>query len=391
VRFGDALRSAGMPVTPQRAGVLARALALAPPADRDRLYWTARVSLVADVRQLDTFDRVFAAVFGSGAAPPSDPADRRGDPNAPPAARARPPQPRATPAPESGRAPPRSTPSAGVRQDPADGGPELQALLAFASPEERLSSTAFADLDPDELADVRRLARRLALATPPRRSRRRRPDRRGDRLDLRRTLRRSVRSAGDPVRLASRSRRLRPRRLVLLCDISGSMEPYARVFLQLLQGAVAGGRAEAFVFATRLTRVTAALAGSDVEAALARAGALAPDWSGGTRLAAALGAFVDDHGRRGMARGAVVVILSDGWERDEPEHVGVQMARLGRLAHRIVWVNPRRAAPGFAPLAGGMSAALPHCDAFVSGHSLEALDAVVAAVAEPRRTRRNAI
>ena len=169
---------------------------------------------------------------------------------------------------------------------------------------------------------------------------------------------------------------------MLLCDISGSMEPYARAYLQFLT--VAGGNAEAFVFATRLTRITRALATRSPERALRRAAAAAPDWSSGTRIGEALRAFNDRHGRRGMARGAVIVILSDGWERGEPELVGREMARLARLAYRIVWVNPRVSAAQFAPRAGGMAAALPHCDALVSGHSLEALSEVIDAIGAER-------
>ena len=223
---------------------------------------------------------------------------------------------------------------------------------------------------------------RLELAAPLRRSRRARAGRRGERIDLRRTLRASLRTGGDPVRHARRRRRTRPRRLVLLCDISGSMEPYARAYLQFLESAAGGGAgAEAFVFATRLTRLTRALRGRNPEAAIRGAAAAAPDWSSGTRIAAALKAFTDGYGRRGLARGAVVVILSDGWEHGDPAGVGREMERLARLAHRIVWVNPRAAAPGFAPLAGGMAAALPHCDVLLSGHSLVALEAVAEAVA----------
>jgi uncharacterized protein len=184
------------------------------------------------------------------------------------------------------------------------------------------------------------------------------------------------------VRLVRAHRRTHPRRLVLLCDVSGSMEPYTRVYLTLLQGAVAGARAEAFVFATRLTRLTRELSVRDPDRALARAGEAASDWAGGTRLADGIGRFVAAHGRRGLARGAVVVVLSDGWATDGPEEVAEAMRRLRRLAHRIVWVNPRKAAPGYAPFVAGMRAALPYCDAFVSGHSLAALEQVVSAVAE---------
>jgi uncharacterized protein with von Willebrand factor type A (vWA) domain len=222
---------------------------------------------------------------------------------------------------------------------------------------------------------------RLRLATPLRRTRRRERGRQGAHVDLRRTLRGSLRTAGDPIRLARRRRRVVPRRLVMLCDISGSMEPYARAYLQFLTCAAgAGPGAEAFVFATRLTRVTRALAARRPDLAMARAAAAAPDWSSGTRIGDALKAFNDRHGRRGMARGAVVVILSDGWERGDPQLVAREMQRLARLAHRIVWVNPRVGARRFSVRAGGMVAALPYCDALLSGHSFRALDEVVDAI-----------
>ena len=170
---------------------------------------------------------------------------------------------------------------------------------------------------------------------------------------MRRTLRRAHRTGGDPVRREYRRRRLRPRRIVLIADVSGSMEAYARVYLNLLQGAVRGAGAEAFVMATRLTRLSRALAAGHPDAALARAAQAAPDWSGGTRIGAALKTFLDVYGRRGLARGAVVVIVSDGWERADPALLGEQMARLARLAHRVIWVNPRSAAEDYQPLAGG--------------------------------------
>ncbi|HEY6494285.1 MAG TPA: VWA domain-containing protein, partial [Trebonia sp.] len=216
------------------------------------------------------------------------------------------------------------------------------------------------------------------------RTRRAERHRRGDTIDLRRTLRGSLRTGGDPFRLARRRRRVVRRRLVLLCDISGSMEPYARAYLQFLTCAIgpdrSGAHPEAFAFATRLTRLTRALRSRNPERAIQRAATTAPDWSSGTRIGDALKSFNDRHGRRGMARGAVVVILSDGWERGDPALVGREMERLSRLAHRIVWVNPRVAAAGFAPRAGGMAAALPYCDQLVSGHTLEALEEVVAAI-----------
>ena len=230
----------------------------------------------------------------------------------------------------------------------------------MASDEERLAGRSFDALEPHELAQLYRLMSRLQLATPLRRTRRYERGRHGQRIDMRRTLRGSLRTGGDPIRLARRRRRVAPRRLVMLCDISGSMEPYARAYLQFLTCAAGSGpNAEAFVFATRLTRLTRALASRNPERAIQRAAAAAPDWSSGTRIGDALKAFNDRHGRRGMARGAVVVILSDGWERGDPMLVGREMERLARLAHRIVWVNPRVSASAFSVRAGGMVAALP--------------------------------
>ncbi|MGY1620941.1 VWA domain-containing protein [Geodermatophilus sp. SYSU D00965] len=378
VGLTTALHRAGLPTTPERAAGLARALQMVPPVDRAALYWTCRVALVTDRAQLPLFDAVFSAVFDGRL----DPADSRGDPTAPPPVGS---EPRVRPAPPDSR-PPVDAPAGSGLSPPGDGaGGERDVVLATASPEERLRHTSFADLTPDELAGVRDLVRRLVLSTPERRSRRTRPTRhRADRLDLRRTVRAAQRAGGDPVRLVHAARRTQPRRLVLLCDVSGSMEPYTRVYLSLLQGAVAGARAEAFVFSTRLTRLTRQLAVRDPDVALARAGATDSDWAGGTRLAAGIGGFVATHGRRGLARGAVVVVLSDGWATDDPDDVAEAMRRLRRLAARIVWVNPRKAAPGYAPLVGGMAAALPLCDAFVSGHSLAALEEVVAAVRDDR-------
>jgi uncharacterized protein with von Willebrand factor type A (vWA) domain len=249
-----------------------------------------------------------------------------------------------------------------------------------ASAEERLRHKDFAAYTPDELAALRRLVAALRFAAPRRRTRRTSHAPAGRRLDLRRTLRRARRTGGDPVRRDYRQRRQRPRRIVLIADVSGSMEAYSRVYLDLLQGAVRGAGAEAFVMATRLTRVTRALASGDPDEALVRAAEAAPDWSGGTRIGAAIKDFLDVHGRRGMARGAVVVVVSDGWEGADPALLGEQAARLALLAHRVIWVNPRSAGEGYEPLTGGMAAALPHVDVLVSGHSLAALDELLDAM-----------
>jgi uncharacterized protein len=393
--FGRRLHDAGVPVSAERAARFAAALTLVGRAglsSRRRLYWTARAVFVSDPAQVTIFDRVFAEVFGTGVSAEAALIDDVRQ--VPPAAgddRAVADQPVAngdvrenTWAAGSAPSPSRSA------SEPAHS--ELPVGL-LASDEEVIRTKRFDALDADELATLYRLMSRLTLATPLRRTRRAQRRRRGDTIDLRRTLRGSLRTGGDAIRLAHRRRRVVRRRLVLLCDISGSMEPYARAYLQFLACAAGGGdrrtRSEAFVFATRLTRVTRALHSRNPERAIQRAAATAPDWSSGTRIGEALKTFNDRHGRRGMARGAVVVILSDGWERGDPALVGREMGRLSRLAYRIVWVNPRAAATGFVPRVGGMAAALPYCDALVSGDSLDALDDVVDAIAARRAEARD--
>jgi uncharacterized protein with von Willebrand factor type A (vWA) domain len=380
--FTRRLHDAGVPVTPERAARFADAVALVRPIARRRLYWTARAVFVSDATQVKAFDAVFREVFGARVVQGDEPAPEdlqtapHQDHATPPAAK---PAARdvaggvAAPAPRSGR---------------GEGEERDVPVPVAASDEERLRTKHFDALEAGELAQLYRLMAQLRVATPPRRTRRAERGRRGEHVDLRRTLRGSLRTAGDPIRLAHKRRRIVRRRLVLLCDISGSMEPYARAYLQFLTSAARpGSHAEAFVFATRLTRITRALASRSPELAIQRAAVAAPDWSSGTRIGDALRAFNDRHGRRGMARGAVIVILSDGWERGDPALVGREMERLARLAYRIVWVNPRVAARGFSPQVGGMAAALRHCDALVSGHSLDAMEAVVEAVAATRSAK----
>jgi uncharacterized protein len=379
--FGRRLHDAGVPVTADRAAWFAQALSAVEPVSRRRLYWTARGVFVTGREQIARFDAVFANVFGSrparddAPAPPPDEHDAQAE--SAPADQARRGVEGAAeePSPSATSHAPTSRPAEAAHDVP---------VPVLASGEEVLRGKRFDALQPGELAGLYRLMTRIRLATPERRTRRSERDRHGERIDLRRTLRGSLRTAGDPIRLARRRRRVIRRRIVLLCDISGSMEPYARAYLQFLTCAAgAGPNAEAFVFATRLTRITRALASRSPERAIQRAAATAPDWSSGTRIGDALKAFNDRHGRRGMARGAVVVILSDGWERGDPALVGREMERLRRLAHRIVWVNPRVSAPGFEARAGGLVAALPYCDALVSGHSLQALDEVAEAIGAP--------
>jgi hypothetical protein len=393
-RFGAQLHDAGVPVDPGRCERFARAVTLMRPRTRGELYACGLATLVSGPDQIEIYERVFALAFGfrqeqsavvSAAVPVGEPGPRdERPPGTPPA-----------PAPNYPNGPLDARPPGSG--DPGDE-PEDETEVPWrtvGSDAERLAGRDFADLSPAELLQLEALMRQRALATPPRRTRRYRPEPAGSRPDLRMTLRQARRTAGEPVLLARRAPRLRPRRLVVLCDISGSMEPYARAMLQLLycasQGkathrAPGGGmtgraRAEVFTFATRLTRITAELTGARPETVLARAGAAAPDWSGGTRIGASLKEFNDEYGCPGLARGAVVLIISDGWETGDAAQLGQQMARLSRVAYRIVWANPRTKSPRYRPEVSGMAAAWPYCDAVVSAHSLNAIDDLITALA----------
>lgn len=373
--FGDRLHWAGIPVTPERSGRFAAAIDLTTPATYADLYWTARITLISGHDQLEQFDRVFGHVFGELA----DPADARGQQEVPPTKAKRPQHSQQS----SDR---RGTAGAGRSGQVAEQDAEAagETLAMTASRDERLRRADYASLSPFELMTLRTLMAQMRIAPPKRARRRMRRSSTGHRLDMRATIRRSRRTAGDPVERVLRRRTVRPRRLVVLADISGSMEPYARAYLQLLHCAAGAANAETFVFATRLTRLTRHLRIRNPNVALRRAAATAPDWAGGTRLGDALKAFNDGWGRRGLARGAVLLIVSDGWDAGDPSVVGEQMARLSRLAHRVVWVNPRKQSREYQPLVGAMAAALPHVDAFVSGHSFEAMQEVLQAIGTER-------
>jgi len=383
VEFAARLKRAGVPVGVERSTGFAHALTLVRPISRTRLYWTARSTFVTERSQVPAFNAVFAEVFGFG---------QTGEDESVP-----PPSAATTQAPDDEREatdrtaasstadPSQQTSSSTAGDQRRETAPDREIEVPMlATDEELLRARRFDSLSARELAELYRMMSRLTVEMPTRRSRRRRRDRHGSRIDVRSTMRRSMRSGGDPIRLVRRHRRVVPRRIVMICDISGSMEPYARAYLQFLTsvagcGVRSGGPVEAFVFATRLTRVTRALATRSPDRAIQRA-ANAADWSGGTRIGEALKRFNDRYGRRGMARGSVIVILSDGWERGDPALVSREMERLSRLASRIIWVNPRVAARDFVPKAAGMVAALPFVDALVGGESLAALDEVAHAI-----------
>jgi uncharacterized protein with von Willebrand factor type A (vWA) domain len=386
-RFGAALRRAGLPATPGQCERFATAVTVARPATRSALYLCALATLVSGRDQAAVLARVFAEVFGGPADPAARPepgGDTRDRGSGQPDRAAADLLARAAAAART-HATLAATPAGAADQAAAPEGEIEHPVLG--STVERLAAQDFARLSEAELQSLAGLMRAVTLAVPLRRSRRDRRRPGGPRTDLRATLRQARRTGGDPVELIGRTHARRPRRMVVLCDISGSMEPYARAMIQLLYCAAGGAGAEVFSFATRLTRLTPALARSLPGPALERAGIAAPDWRGGTKIGAALREFNDRYGRRGMARGAVVLIVSDGWDTGDPAVVRREMQRLSLVAYRIVWVNPRTKSTAYQPLAGGMAAAWPHCDAVVSAHTVQALDQLTAALADPVRRR----
>ena len=386
--LGAAMRAAGMPVGTGRSERLARALLVMRASTVAELHACALATLVSDPGQIETFERVFAALFGVVEVPP------RPSANIPPEEFLSLADAQDSGADDDGAAVTSAerlagllqTRSAGPDEAEGDAQEDAPAVRSIASAHERLAGRDFAQLSPGELRRLEALMQELTIAVPARQTRRYAPSRDGDRPDLRRTLRLARRTGGEPVRLARRSVRSRPRRLVVLCDISGSMEPYARALLQLLYCAARGparARTEVFTFATRLTRLTTALAAASPETMMALAADAAPDWSSGTKIGACLREFNDKYGSRGMARGAIVLIISDGWETGDPALLGAQMARLSRVAHKIVWANPRTQSERYRPEVGGMAAAWPYCDVVVSAHNFEALDDLLEAVSTP--------
>jgi uncharacterized protein len=385
--FGAALRRAGLPVGPGRSERFASAVTLTRPANPAELLNCALATLVSSKEQGELLTAVFAGVFGPDAGTGPGAAIQNGNDRSSAERRAESPAEAA----DVARAHALIVESVRATLDPGsdeeDGADQEISRPYLGSPAERLAGTDFAELSESELAELAELMRRITLAVPPRRSRRHRPGSGGRHIDMRASLRRARRTGGDVFRLIGGVPVSRPRRLVVLCDISGSMEPYARAMIQLLYCAAGAAGAEVFSFATRLTRLTPALARSSPAAALQEAGHAAPDWLGGTRLGATLKQFNDDFGRRGLARGAVVLIISDGWDTGDPAVVRREMERLSLVAFRIVWVNPRTKSATYEPLAGGMAAAWPFCDAVVSGHTLNALQDLTAALADPVRRR----
>ena len=355
VAFSRVLRGAGLAVPTSSTIAFAEALSCTGLGDREQTFWVGRATLVRRPEDHDVYDRAFRVFWEHVRVGDDEPVEEEPI--------------------ELTLAIDDDSLEGDDGPGDADGSDNPVIELRF-SPTEVLRHKDFADYTVEELAEAQQLMSRLRLVGSPRRSLRLAPSpTRTSRPDLRRTVRAAMRAGGEPVRRHHLTPSTRQRRLVLLLDVSGSMEPYARALIRFVHAAVAGRqKVEAFALGTRLTRLTRELSSRDPDEALRRAAARVADFGGGTRLGDGLALFNDEWGQRGMARGAIVVILSDGWDRGDPAVLAEQMQRLRRVAHKVIWVNPLKVTPGYAPLARGMAAALPHVDAFVEGHSIDAIE-----------------
>jgi uncharacterized protein with von Willebrand factor type A (vWA) domain len=327
------------------------ALSLVGIEDRNSVYWAGRTTLVRRPEDIAMYDKAFNVFWEHRESVVADDEEQL----------------KVTLA--------LDTEDEGSADGNADASDDPTITLRFSGVE-TLRDKDFADYSNDEMQQAQQFMQSLRVAGPPRPSLRMKPTRsRGKRPDMRATVRASLAASGEPMRRHWVTKGDKPRRIVFLLDISGSMEPYARALVRFVHAGVAGRqRVEAFTLGTRLTRITRELSSKDPDRALRAAGENVRDWSGGTRLGETLRLFNNEWGVRGMARGAIVVVLSDGWDRGDPIVLAEQMERLHRVSFRIVWVNPLKVTPGYAPLARGMAAALPYVDDFVEGHSLDALE-----------------
>ncbi|QUG99883.1 VWA domain-containing protein [Saccharopolyspora erythraea] len=353
VGFARALRHSGMACGPSRVQAFLDAAEEVGLDERDSLYWAGRLTLCSDPDDIPRYDTAFGCWFGH-------------DP---------------MPSPQDGHAVPRPARIAALTSASGESDEGAEPLSAAASEAEVLRRRDFAELGTAEREHLRRLLAVLRPDPPQRPALRRAPSRRGQ-MDARATLRELLRTAGEPLRLPRRSRARRPRRVVLLIDVSGSMAPYADSLLRFAHVVVRRSPAstEVFTLGTRMTRVSRQLRQRDPEQALDAAARAVPDFSGGTRLGETLRAFLDRWGQRGVARGAVVVLFSDGWERGDVSVLAEQMRRLRRLTRSVIWANPHAGHEGYEPVQSGIVAAMPHVDGMVAGHSLRALEEIWARV-----------
>jgi uncharacterized protein with von Willebrand factor type A (vWA) domain len=365
VAFARVLRGAGLRAPTGSVLTFVDALGRLRLDSRDEVYWAGRATLVRNPEDIPLYDRSFKVFWEFvGAGPEQEP----------------------EPPMHITLAVDDDSDEGGDDQGGSEPSDEPQITLRFSAMEV-LRHKDFANYSLEELRDAQELMTRLRFIGPPRRSFRNHRSSRGRKPDLPATLRSALRTGGEPIRRHWKEPGERLRRLVLLIDVSGSMEPYARALLRFVHAAVSGRqKVEAFAIGTRLTRVTRELNSRDPDKALAQASTRVLDWSGGTRLGESLRNFNDQWGVRGMARGAIVVVLSDGWDRGDPKVLADEMQRLQRIAYHIIWVNPLKVTPGYAPLARGMAAALPYVDSFVEGHSMAAMEELAAVIATERRS-----
>ena len=359
VPFCRILRGAGLDVPISKVTTFVEALGRVGLEEKLPVYWAARCTLLSNPGEVDAFNRAFEVFWERKALSRLE---------------------IAVPSVSVSLATDAGEDDSEINGDnDGNAGPIIQ--LRY-SPVETLREKDFAECTAAELNELRKLMGSLRLGSTTRASRRRVRSKHQTQIpDMRRTIRRAVSLGGEPIERKFLRRDRRPRRLILLVDVSGSMEPYARALIRFAHATVAGRtRVEAFAIGTRLTRVTRELSSLDPDAALDAASDAVSDWSGGTRLGSTIRDFNDQWGIRGMARGAIVVILSDGWDRGDPQILSEQMERLHRVSFRQIWVNPLKHTPGYAPLAKGMAAALPHTDQFIEGHSFESLERLAEAV-----------
>lgn len=381
--FVDRLRRAGLPVSIHSAERLANAFDAVQPTALTELYWLCRVSLVHDVRSIELFDRVFDVVFEGGALDVGRNA-RKANKHQPPAMASEAQvkvAARNQVADGSGGVPWTSAPSA-APEDAQASDDDNDIALPELLPSElaHLADTPFDQLSDVELTQIGAWLETAIISWPTRPARRTRRARGGAALDRRATLAAARRTGGDPINLVWRSKIRRPRKVVMLADVSGSMQTFVRPYMHVMRALTRHVDAETMAFSTSLTRLTPALRRQDVQDAIGAASELVDDRFSGTKIATSITTLMSHPTWSTSVRGAVVLIASDGWDTDAPEDLAKAMARLARLSHRIVWVNPRAAADEFEPLVGGMAAALPHCTTMLSGHSLRAIRDVIVAL-----------
>jgi len=361
VEFARALRDEGLSIGAEQVIAFCEAVSHLGPSGLDNLYWAGHAALVNRRGDLETYDWLFPKFFGTG--PMGVKADS-----------------------EEGT--PSEVPNTIVTDDdiptqPGEDADEEVMVGAIASRLEILRHKRFAELTSEERLVVQALMAEFVVKPPTRRTRRMQAVRRGRQPDVRRSLRRALRTDGEVIHRSWRRPKTRPRQMVLLLDVSGSMADYSRALLGFAHAVSRSiGAVEVFCFGTRITRVTDALALRDPDMAIAQTAREVVDWEGGTRIGVALNEFLSRWGRARMARGAVVIICSDGLERDEPGGLAMAMERLGRLAHRIIWINPLMGDTRYQPLARGMAAALPHIDISIAGHNFANLEALSGVISE---------